>query len=231
MEDVGGLLTPERAKTLLPGMIKNANGIPLELHMHGMSGFHEAVAVEAMKMGIRRFQTCVPPLADGSSLPSCFNIAHNARVLGLKPQLNEEPLRVVEERLTKIAKEEGYAIGTPRLYDERIYQHRVPGGVIANLEFQLKQLGLHHRLDEILDEIKQIVIDLGYPVQMTPHSQFIVTQATMNVALGERYKEFIDAMTEYAMGIYGVEDTGVDIMDQKLKDKFLNGPNAKRIAE
>jgi oxaloacetate decarboxylase alpha subunit len=119
----------------------------------------------------------------------------------------------------------------PRLYDERIYQHRVPGGVIANLEFQLKQLGLHHRLDEILDEIKQIVIDLGYPVQMTPHSQFIVTQATMNVALGERYKEFIDAMTEYALGIYGTEDTGVDIMDQNLKDKFLNGPNAKRIAE
>jgi len=232
VEDVGGLMTVERAKTFVPLVMESANGIPIELHLHGMGTFHQAVAVEAMKLGVRRFHTCIPPLANGSSMPSVYNVAHNARVLGLNPQINEEPLRIAEERLYKIAKEEGYVIGAPREYDERIYQHKVPGGVIANLEFQLKMLGLEHRIDEVLDDIAKMVVELGYPVMMTPHSQFVVTQATMNVSLGERYKEVIDAMIEYALGCYGVDDTGVnDLMDQNLKDKLLNHPNAKRIAE
>lgn len=234
VEDVGGLMTPERARSFIPMIMKEAQGIPVELHLHGMGAYHQQVAVEAMKLGIRRFHTCVPPLANGSSMPSVFNVAMNARALGLKPQINEEPLREVERRLNIIAEQEGFLKGSPKEYEERIYQHKVPGGVIANLEYQLKGLGLHHLLDEVLDEVAQIVVDLGYPVQMTPHSQFIVTQATMNVSLGKqghpRYYKFIDAMTEYSLGVYGVNDTGCnDLMDMNLKDKFLSNPSAKRI--
>jgi pyruvate/oxaloacetate carboxyltransferase len=65
---------------------------------------------------------------------------------------------------------------------------------------------------------------------ITPHSQFIVTQATMNVAMG-RWEQFIDGMIGYAMGIYGVEDTGLANMDQNLKDKLLSDPRSKAIDE
>jgi len=230
LKDVDGLLTPERAKTLIPTMIKNASGIPIALHSHGMSGFNEAVAVEAMKMGIRHFQTCIPPLASGASHLNVFNVAHNARVLGLEPIINEEPLRIASERLTKIAKEENLPIGVPRLYDEKTYKHKVPGGVISCLQNQLMQQDMADRLDEVLDEIPRILEELGEPMMITPHSQFVVTQATLNVDLG-RWVEFPDCMIEYAMGFYGTEDTDLENMDQNLKDKLLSDPRAKDIAE
>ncbi len=231
LKDVGGLLTVERAKTLIPVFVREAKGVPLMIHTHGMSGNNEAIVVEAMKLGIRQIQTCVPPLSNGSSHPNIFNVVHNARVLGLEPNINEEPLRIVEERLTEIAKQEGLPIGTPLLYDERVYKHKIPGGVISVLKDQLGQLGIPHKLDEVLEEIPRITAELGYPVMITPHSQFIVSQAAVNVATGQRYKEILDCMIEFALGVYGVEDAGVPYMDPNIKDMFLSHSNAKKIAE
>ncbi|MBW1840159.1 MAG: hypothetical protein JRI49_09505 [Deltaproteobacteria bacterium] len=91
LKDVMGLLTPERARTWIPAIMNNAEGIPVELHSHGMSGNHERNFVEAMKLGVRIFHTCVPPLAWGSSHPSIFNTIHNAHILGLETNINEEP--------------------------------------------------------------------------------------------------------------------------------------------
>jgi oxaloacetate decarboxylase alpha subunit len=231
LKDVGGLLTVERAKTLIPVFLREAKGLPVEIHSHGMTGNNEAVFVEAMKLGVRKFQTCVPPLSNGSSHPNIFNVIHNAKVLGLETNINEEPLRVVEERLTRIAKLEGLPIGAPVLYDEQVYQHKIPGGVISVLKDQLGQLGISHKLDEVLEEIPRITAELGHPIMITPHSQFIVSQAAVNVATGERYKEILDCMIEFALGIYGVEDAGVPYMDPNIKDMFLSHPNAKAIAE
>ncbi len=231
LKDVGGLLTLERAKTLIPIFLKEAKGLPVEIHSHGMSGNNEALFVEAMTLGIRKFQTCVPPLSNGSSHPNIFNVIHNARVLGLETNINEAPLRVASERLTRIAKLEGLPIGTPVLYDEQVYQHKIPGGVISVLKDQLGQLGISHKLDEVLEEIPRITAELGHPIMITPHSQFIVSQAAVNVATGERYKEILDCMIEFALGVYGVEDAGVPYMDPNIKDRFLSHPNAKKISE
>jgi oxaloacetate decarboxylase (Na+ extruding) subunit alpha len=231
LKDVGGLLTVERAKTLIPVFKREAMGLPLMIHTHGMSGNNEAVVVEAMKQGIREIQTCIPPLSNGSSHPNIFNVIHNAKVLGLETNINEESLRVVEERLTRIAKLEGLPIGAPLLYDERVYKHKIPGGVISVLKEQLGQLGIAHKLDEVLEEIPRITAELGHPVMITPHSQFIVSQAAVNVAVGERWKEVLDSMIEFALGMYGVEDAGVPYMDPNIKDMLLSHPNAKRIAE
>jgi oxaloacetate decarboxylase alpha subunit len=231
LKDVGGLLTVERAKTLIPTFLKASKELPVEIHSHGMTGNNEAVFVEAMKLGVRKFQTCVPPLSNGSSHPNIFNVIHNAKVLGLETNINEEPLRVVEQRLTAIAKHEGLPIGNPVLYDEQVYQHKVPGGVIPNLIAQLEQLGISHKLDEVLEETSRITADLGYPIMITPHSQFIVSQAAVNVAAGERWGDILDCMIEFALGIYGVEDAGVPYMDPNIKDILLSHPNAKTIAE
>ena len=66
---------------------------------------------------------------------------------------------------------------------------------------------------------------------ITPHSQFIVSQAAVNVAAGQRWKDVLDCMIEFALGIYGVEDAGVPYMDPNIKDMLLSHPNAKKIAE
>ncbi len=77
----------------------------------------------------------------------------------------------------------------------------------------------------------RIIKDLGNPIMITPASQFIVSQATVNVATGERYKEVLDCMIETALGVWGWEDAGVPWMDPNVKDRFLSHPNAKRLAE
>ncbi len=231
IEDAGGLLTPERARTLIPTVMREAKGIPLQVHFHGMSANHEMSYVEAMKLGVRKLTTCVPPLAWGSSLPSIFNMIHNAHVLGLKTNINEEPLRIVEERLTSIAKQEDLPIGAPLPYDHAVYSHQVPGGVISNTVAQLQQLGIEDKLGEVLEETAQIIVDLGHPLMLTPHSQFIVSQAAINVAVGERYEELLDYMIEFALGIWGEEECGPRYMDQDLRDRLLSHPNAKVLAK
>jgi len=232
LKDAGGLLTVERIRTLLPAIQKETGGVPIDLHTHGMSTNHGQVVVEAMKLGIDCVQTCVPPLASGSSHVSIFNAMHNAKVLGLKHNITDrQALQEVEERLTRIAKLEGLPIGVPLEYDHGVYLHQVPGGVISNLKSQLAQLGIADKLDEVLDEVVCIIEDLGHPIMITPSSQFIVSQAAVNVATGERYKEVLDCMIETALGVWGWEDAGVPWMKPEVKDRFLNHPNAKSIAK
>lgn len=231
LKDVMGLLTPERARTWIPAITQHVGDRPVVMHSHGMSGNHEKNFVEAMKAGVRIFTTCVPPLAYGSSHPSIFNTIHNAHALGLKTNIDEEPLRIVEQRLTAIAKEEGLPIGAPEPYDLNVYRYQIPGGVISNTVAQLKQLGIEDKLHEVLEDTAQIIVDLGHPLMITPHSQFIVSQAAINVATGERYGELLDYMIEFALGIWGNEESGVPYMDQNLKDKLLSHPNAKLLSE
>ncbi len=230
LKDQGGLLTVDRVRTLIPVMLQNANGVPVELHSHCTTGLAPLVYLEALKLGVRRLCTAIPPLANGSSQPSVFNVIKNARLLGYSTKVDEDILRPVEERLTAIAKLEKLPIGAPLEYDYAQYIHQVPGGVISNLVHQLAELRLQHRLDEVLEESVQVRRELGYPIMITPHSQFMVTQSAINVAVGERYKVVIDELILFAQGVYG-EDSGYTWMDQNLKDKLLGMPRAKELAE
>ncbi len=228
LKDAGGLMTVERIKTLLPAIQKEAKGIPIELHTHGMSTNQGRVVVEAMKLGIDGIHTCIPPLASGSSHVSIYNAMHNAKILGIEHNIkNVDAIKEVERSLRIIGKVEGLPEGVPLEYDHGVYSHQVPGGVISNLVSQLTQLGIGDKLDEVLDEVVQIIHDLGDPIMITPASQFIVSQAAVNVAVGERYKEILDSMIETALGVWGWEDAGVPWMDPNVKDKFLSHPNAK----
>ena len=231
LKDVDGLLVAERVRSLIPAVQAVAGDTPLELHMHGMNGENTYNAVVAMQLGIRKFTTCCPPLAYGSSHPSVFNVVHNAEQLGIPHTMNLKKLNTVEERLTKIGKEFGHPVDNrPLPFDLFCYQHQVPGGVISNLTTQLGQLGIPEKLHEVLAEVPRILEDLGYPVMITPFSQYIVAQAVLNVQLG-RWEQCLDTMVEFASGIFGVEEAGVPYMDQNLRDKLLSLPAAKKIKE
>jgi oxaloacetate decarboxylase alpha subunit len=101
--------------------------------------------------------------------------------------------------------------------------------VISNLRHQLAEMRIVHRLDEVLEECVRVRQDLGYPIMITPHSQFVVTQAAINVATGERYKLVIDEVIQFAQGVYG-EDSGFTWMDQTLRDRLLSMPRAAELA-
>jgi len=228
LKDPGGLLTPERVQTLVPIMFANANGIGVELHTHCTTGLGPLCCLEAVKLGIRIVNTALPPLADGSSNPSLFNVAKNLRALGYQTLIDEDLLKPVSDHFTYIAKREGFPIGAPVEYDYSQYQHQVPGGMISNLRFQLRKVGMEHKIDEALEETQRVRAELGYPIMVTPLSQFVGSQAAINVIVGERYKEVTDQIIQYACGYWGKE--GADLMDPAVKAKIMDRPRAKEWA-
>jgi oxaloacetate decarboxylase alpha subunit len=229
LKDPGGLLTPERLQTLVPIMFANASGIPLELHTHCTTGLGPLCCLEAVKLGIKIVNTALPPLADGSSNPSLFNVAKNLRALGYETLIDEEILKPVSDHFTYIAKREGFPIGEPVEYDYSQYQHQVPGGMISNLRFQLRKVGMESKIDQALEETMRVRADLGYPIMVTPLSQFVGSQAAINVIVGERYKEVTDQIIQYALGYWGKE--GAELMTPDVKAKIMDRPRAKEWAE
>lgn len=228
LKDQGGLLTIDRLRTLLPVMVEAAGDVPMELHGHCTTGLADQVYMEALTLGVNRLHTGIPPLAQGSAQPSVFAVTRNASLLGHTPQIDLDVLKPVSEKLTAIAKQDGLPIGAPLEYDYAQYVHQVPGGVISNLVFQLDEMGILGRLDEVFEESVQVRKEMGYPIMITPHSQFVVTQSAINVATGERYKVVIDELILFALGAYG-EDSGFTWMDQNLKDRLLSMPRAKEL--
>ncbi|HEY7166275.1 MAG TPA: biotin carboxyl carrier protein [Candidatus Binatia bacterium] len=229
LKDPGGLLTPERVQTLVPVIFANANGIEVELHTHCTTGLGPLCCLEAVKLGIRIVNTALPPLADGSSNPSLFNVAKNLRALGYETLIDEEILKPVSEHFTRIANREGFPIGAPVEYDYSQYQHQVPGGMISNLRHQLRKVGMENKIDQALEETMFVRAELGYPIMVTPLSQFVGSQAAINVIVGERYKEVTDQIIQYALGYWGRE--GAELMDPEVKAKILDRPRAKEWAE
>jgi len=228
-KDPGGILTPERTKTVVPAVLEAAGNTTVELHTHCTTGLGTLCCLEAIKAGMVHINTAIPPLANGSGNPSIFNVAMNARALGYETRVNEEPLRQAAKFLTACAIQENLPIGKTPEYDYAQYVHQIPGGMISNLRYQLQRVGIENKIDQTLEEAARVRADFGYPIMVTPLSQFVGSQAAINVIVGERYKQVTDQTIEYAMGIWGKE--GAAYMNANVKEKILNRPRAKEIAE
>ena len=228
IKDPGGLLTPERTRTLVPAILRNAKGKRVEFHTHCNTVLGPLCCLEAIKLGVRSINAAIPPLADSSSNPSVFNVARNARAMGYRTSLNEELLKPVESHFRAIAVREGLPVGAPAPYDEYHYLHQVPGGMISNLRHQLATNQLGDKLEAVLDEIARVRADLGYPIMVTPYAQFVGTQAVMNVVRGARYEVVCDEVILYALGAWGHEESSS--IDQNVKDRILGAPRAKELA-
>ena len=227
-KDVGGLLTPERTRALIALIQKNIGAVPLEFHAHCNNGLAPFNYLEAVKLGVNILHTAIPPLANGSSQPSIFNLAANAQALGYRPLVDLAAVKPVASHFTFIAKREGHPVGAPREYDQAQYLHQVPGGMISNLRYQLRKLGMEDRLPAVLEEAARVRADFGYPIMVTPLAQFVGSQAAVNVITGERYKEVTDQSIQYALGHWGKE--APQVMSADVKDKILGRSRAKEWA-
>ncbi|MBI2317689.1 MAG: biotin carboxyl carrier protein [Betaproteobacteria bacterium] len=228
LKDPGGLLTPERIRTLVPVILHNTGGKEVELHTHCNTGLGPQCAVEAIKFGIGYINTAIPPLADANSNPSVFNVAMNARALGYRTAIDEEALKAVERHFAAIARAEGLPTGAPSPYDIGPHVHQIPGGMVSNLRHQLASARLEHKLDEVVAEIGRVRMDFGCPIMVTPYAQFVGVQATMNVILGERYQQASDEVIQFALGLWGEEESAS--MDANVRDRILELPRAKELA-
>ena len=227
LKDPGGLLTPERTRTLVPLMLKHSAGVPIELHTHCSTGLGPLCCLEAVQQGIRIVNTAIPPLADDASLPSIFDVARNLRALGYSTGINEEELGPVARHFTVIARREKLPIGATVAYDYAQYVHQVPGGMISNLQHQLREVGAEHRLPAALEETVQVRADFGFPIMVTPLSQFVGSQAAVNVIVGERYEQVTDQSIRYALGHFGGDVA--TLMNPEVRAKILDRPRARAL--
>ena len=181
--------------------------------------------LESIKLGVTTVHTAIPPLANGSSQPSVFNILDNLDVLGYETDLDRDALQKVSDHLHYVARREGFPMGQVPEYDAGQYEHQIPGGVISNLKRQLAEIGLEHRLKDVINEVIRVRAELGYPIIVTPISQYVVTQATLNITLGERYKEVLDEIVKVVVGCYGPQ---AGTIDQNLVDRVNSLPIAEK---
>lgn len=227
VEDAAGVLTPERAATLLPALQEATPKTPLELHSHTTTGLAQRVYLEGLEAGISILHTCSRPMANGPSLPSTEAMLANLRVLGHIHNLDESQLAPVAEHFERIALASGpeYELGTPNEFSLVPYEHQLPGGMTGSLKKNLADHGMEDRLRDVLEEIPAVRRDLGEPIMATPLSQFVGIQALLNIVSGERYKVIPDEVIQYTLGHYGPLAREVEA---EVKDRILASPNAKK---
>jgi pyruvate/oxaloacetate carboxyltransferase len=178
----------------------------------------------AMLSGFTHGYTAAEPLANGASLPATEDIAERARRLGFEVSVGGQILREISGYFRWLCERENKSCGKVAKYDAALYEHQIPGGMISNLQYQLQTMKLEHRLPEILEEVPRVRRDLGYPIVVSPFAQYVVTQATLNVVQGERYKTIPEEIRKYAMGYYGkvAAPLSAEFLEKaKLKDEDM----------
>jgi oxaloacetate decarboxylase alpha subunit len=187
----------------VPALKAVIGSVPLELHSHCNTGLAPVVYLEAVRLGIDQLHTSIAPLASGPAQPSTQGTLRNLALAGHRTRLDTTRIEEVSGYLEQLADREGFPRGAPMEYDLFHYKHQMPGGMMANWRFQLRQSGLEGRFEEILEEIARVREDLAWPIMVTPFSQIIAVQAMLNVVNGERYRVVPDEVKMYALGHFG----------------------------
>lgn len=203
LKDAGGLLTPDRIRTLVPAIKDVIGDRLLEIHSHCLTALAPLVYLEAVELGADVLHTSITPLANGAGQPSTQRIVRDLRALGYVVNIDDARVDAISQRLTTIAEDEGKPLGQPVEYDGLHYMHQLPGGMLSNFRSQLETAGLSDRFDELLHEVARVRSELAYPIMITPFAQFVGTQAVMNMMAGERYSVVPNEIKKYALGHYG----------------------------
>ena len=226
IKDPSGLLTPERARTLIPAVQQALGDTPLELHSHctiGLSQFNYLVAAD---LGVKVLHTAVGPLANGSSLPPAKETIANLRAYGHEVDVNEKALAQMTEYFTRLAEAEALPFGQPQQYDARFLKHQVAGGVMTTTRRQLAEIHMEHKFDAVMDEVARVREELGSPIMVTPFPQIVCTQAFFNVIGRERYDNVPDQLIRYILGRFGRPTAPVN---EEVLDKIMAMPRTKEI--
>lgn len=219
IKDMAGLLKPYTAFELVT-RLKQAIDIPIQLHSHSTTGLSTATIMKCVEAGIDNVDTAISSMSmtyGHSPTESIVSIFEDCeRDTGLNIVLLEEIAAYFREVRKKYAPWEGSLKGI----DSRILTAQVPGGMLTNMESQLREQGAADRFDEVLAEIPRVRADLGYIPLVTPTSQIVGTQSVLNVLTGERYKTVTNETSGILKGEYGSAPAP---FNAELQKEVLNG--------
>lgn len=214
VEDMAGLMDPAEAYALISDL-KDALDIPVYLHCHCTGGMAEMCYWEAARAGVDGLDVAFSPIGLGASLPGVENVVAALRGTPRDTGIDLAQLNSLNADFKALRKK--YAEFSSALVgvDVGCLQHQIPGGMLTNLESQLKNMKAFHRLDEVLQEAVQVRADMGYPPLVTPTSQMVGVQAVRNVLDGKRYKSVSKEIKAYCRGEYGRTPAPIDPEIQK----------------
>ncbi len=226
VKDPAGLLTPERARTLLPAVKARLGPTALELHSHCTIGLSPLTYLAAPDLGVEVLQTACGPLANGTSLPNAQRVVANLRELGHTVDVDDRLLARAAAYFTRLAAAESLPAGTPQEYDASFLRHQVAGGVMTTMRRQLTEIGLEDRFGEVMEEVGRVRAELGYPIMVTPFPQIVCGQALYNVIGAGRYQNVSDQAIRYVLGRFGRPTAPVD---PDVADRILSRPRAREL--
>jgi oxaloacetate decarboxylase (Na+ extruding) subunit alpha len=226
LKDPGGLLTPDAVRELIPAFIAAVAPRPVELHSHCTIGLGPLAYVEGLRAGVRTLHTAVAPVASGTSNPPAEATLRNLEAEGFSHGLDTEALAEVSDHFRALARDRGLPLGAPAEYDAAYYRHQMPGGMVTTTRRMLAELGRPELFDAVLEEVTRVREEMGYPIMVTPVSQFVATQATMNVVSGDRWRDVSDEMVRYFHGHFYEPAAPVD---PQVADRVLSLPRAAEL--
>ena len=228
LKDPGGLVTAERARTLIPALKAAIGDLPLEFHSHCTIGLGPFSYLEAAEHGATCLHTASSSAANGTSQPAQSAIVANLRDMGHTVDVDDAAVAEMDAYFAALAAAEGLSHGIPGEFDRRYFHHQMPGGMMGTLKRQLEETRRGHLLPQVLEEVEQVRADLGYPIMVTPFSQVVGTQALMNVIAGERYKTIPDEVTRYVLGRFGKPTMP---MNAEVEDRVRSSKRAKELED
>ena len=219
IKDMAGLLPPFEAYELIRQM-KTAVRVPIHLHTHYTSGMASMSSLMAILGGLDILDTAMSPLSGGTSHPPTETFIAALQDTPYDTRLDLSQLTPIAAQLREARKKYHQFESAFTGVDTDILLSQVPGGMLSNLASQLTEQNAIEKMQEVLEEIPRVRKDMGYPPLVTPSSQIVGSQATMNVLTGDRYKVVTNETKNYFLGYYGKAPGS---LDSKVRQKAIAG--------
>ncbi|MBH0209685.1 MAG: pyruvate carboxylase subunit B, partial [Nitrospira sp.] len=209
IKDMAGLLAPLDAYHLVR-RLKAAVKTPIHLHSHYTSGMASMSSLMAILGGLDMLDTSISPLAGGTSHPATETLVASLRNTPYDTGLDQTSFLPITEHFRSVRRKYRQFESDFTGVDAEILTSQIPGGMLSNLAAQLTEQNALDRMKEVLEEVPRVRKEMGYPPLVTPTSQIVGTQATLNVLTGERYKVITTETKNYFLGLYGRAPGPVD---------------------
>ncbi len=222
IKDMAGIMTPYDAFDLVSELKKSLD-IPIALHAHATAGLSSMTILKAIEAGIDHVDTAISSMSMTYGHSPTESIVAALAGTPRDPKLDLELLEEIASYFRGIRKKYAKFEGALRGVDSRILIAQVPGGMLTNMENQLKEQGAGDKFDDVLQEIPRVRKDLGHIPLVTPTSQIVGTQAVLNVLTGERYKSISKETQAILKGEYGKAPAA---FNEELQQRVLDGGEA-----
>ncbi|NAW92075.1 MULTISPECIES: sodium-extruding oxaloacetate decarboxylase subunit alpha [unclassified Vibrio] len=219
LKDMAGILTPYSAEELI-STLKRQVDVELHLHCHSTAGLADMTLLKAIEAGVDRVDTAISSMSGTYGHPATESLVATLQGTGYDTGLDIAKLENIATYFRDVRKKYHAFEGMMKGSDARILVAQVPGGMLTNMESQLKQQNALDKLDLVLEEIPRVREELGFLPLVTPTSQIVGTQAVINVVMGERYKTITKETSGVLKGEYGKTPAPVNV---QLQARVLAG--------